>query len=193
MRKTLHAIASFGYWRNVFTFAAGRIFFERQELIDTVHVVLSELNEEPGDPAGRAVFAGSRLALALLKDGAARNQPRATRIIARCAARALDAQDDDALSDLGELFSGDAEDVLKGELSRRLRESGEDFPHHGWLLCFRLAEAGKAWAKELANSFPWRGEPVRDLVRRYGGLLPSAFWLELVPHFFSYPLWAFER
>lgn len=192
VQETLHATACYGYWRNVFLFAAGRIFFERQELIDTVYGVMSEMNEEPADTAQRRIFAGSRLALAVLKDGAARNQPGATRVIARCAARALDAHDDEATSDFGDVFAGDAEDVLKGELARRLNQSGESFPHQNWFLCFLLAAAEKTWARDLTNAFPWQGERVRDFISRYGDLLPDTFWFGLAPYFFNHPLWVYE-
>jgi hypothetical protein len=51
------------------------IAFERQVLIDSIIAVCGEMNERPADEAQRMIFAGSRLALALLKGGAARNQP----------------------------------------------------------------------------------------------------------------------
>jgi len=139
VQKTLRAIARHSFWRNVFMFVAGRVFFERQELIDTVYAVLSEMNDEP-DAAHRGVLSGSRLALGLLKDGAARNQPGATRIIARCAARALDLCDHDAVSNVVEVFAGHAEDVMKTELIRRLGVSNQTLALHSWFVCFGLSK-----------------------------------------------------
>jgi hypothetical protein len=51
VQQTLHAIAPFPYWRNVSLFAAGRIFFERQELIDSIIAVCGEMNDDPDDQA----------------------------------------------------------------------------------------------------------------------------------------------
>ena len=44
VQETLHVIAAHPYWLNVFLFAAGRVFFEREALIDTVIAVCNELN-----------------------------------------------------------------------------------------------------------------------------------------------------
>jgi len=191
VQKTLHDIAPYPYWRNVFLFAAGRVFFERQVLIDCIITICGEMNDDPNDPAQGAIFSGSRLALALLKDGAARNQPRFIRVIARCAARSLDAREDDVITAFSEIFSGETEEVWKEELSKRLIGSGTAFPLQNWLLCLRLVGMGKPWAYELMmNHFPWKSEALRELIANSGhGLrrLPEAFWSEIVRHLLEFP------
>jgi hypothetical protein len=74
-----------------FLFAAGRIFFERQELIDNIIAVCGGMNDDPDDPPQRMNLSGSRLALALLRDGAARNQPASIRVLAALPAVSMSA------------------------------------------------------------------------------------------------------
>lgn len=190
VRKTLHSIAPYAYWRNVFLFAAGRIFFQRQELIDSIITICGELNDDPNDPTQQTIFAGSRLALTLLKDGAARNQPRSIRVIARCAARALDAHDDDSAVAFSEVFYGEAEEVWKDELTKRLISPGIIFPLQNWLLCLRLVGMGKSWTHELLlNNFPWISEHVHEVlgVYRYRKSCSETFWVEIAHRLLSYP------
>ena len=200
VQQTLHAIAPYPYWRNVFLFAAGRIFFERQELIDSIIAVCGGMNDDPDDPAQRTILSGSRLALALLKDGAARNQPASIRVLARCGARGLDACDSEGALAFSELFSGEAEEVWKEELSKRLTTSGPAFPHHNWLLCLQLVGMGKPWAQELmVYHFPWRGEDALQFVMLMLNdhdekQVPEAFWAEFGRNLFSHPpLYSFLR
>jgi hypothetical protein len=194
---TLHAIAAYPYWRNVFLFAAGRVFFERQVLIDSIIAVCGEMNEHPADEAQRMIFAGSRLALALLKDGAARNQPASIRVIARGAARALDACDDEAVVSFAEASAGEAEEVWKEELTKRLKTSGSSFPQHNWLLCLQLVEKGKPWAHALMMElFPWKRDEVVDLIvhaNRARKRLPDAFWSDVLHNVFEYPMSRFSE
>jgi hypothetical protein len=188
--RVLHAIAAYPYWRNVFLFAAGRVFFQRQELIDSIITICAQMNDHPDDPAQRAIFAGSRLALAILKDGAARNQPARIRVLARCAARALDAWDEEAASTFGETFSGEAEEVWKEELSKRLTTSGPIFPHHNWLLCLRLVGMNRPWAHDLmTRRFPWKGNDAHEFIAQQDLLrLPEAFWREISRNIYNHSL-----
>jgi hypothetical protein len=76
-------------WRNVFLLAAGRCFVyqQQQHLRDTIISICQELNDDLAGPVGRAVLAGSTLALELLEDGLARRQPRYARDLATLAVR----------------------------------------------------------------------------------------------------------
>src|SRR5271166_6526562 len=149
-------------------------------------------DDHPDDPAQRAIFAGSRLALAILKDGAARNQPASIRVLARCAARALDAWDEEAATAFGETFSGEAEEVWKEELSRRLNTSGPIFPHHNWLLCLQLVGMNKPWAHALMTRwFPWKGKDSHEFIVQAApasNRLPEAFWQEMTRDIYSHSL-----
>lgn len=71
----LRAIAHSSLWRNVFLFAAGQCFAERQHLRDTIHTICAELNDATDDRLCRALLGGSILAMDLMEDGPAREQP----------------------------------------------------------------------------------------------------------------------
>ena len=190
VQKTLHVVAPDPYWRNVFLFASGRIFFERQELIDSVVAVCGEMNDDPNDPAQRTILSGSRLALALLKDGAARNQPASIRVIARCAARGFDACDSENVHAFCEAFSGEAEEVWKEELVRRLSTSCPNSLCHNWLICLRLIAMGKSWANELLlRFFPWKSAVAQQIFYQCSDLgdVPIVFWDEYVRNAFNQP------
>jgi hypothetical protein len=162
--ETLHSIASYPYWRNVFLFAAGRVFFQRQELKDCLIAVCTELNDPVSDRANQFIRAGSRLALALLKDGAARNQPTSLKILARSSAGAMDALDGDVISLFEELYSGECEPIWTAELEQRLNSKKLDVDSYkSWELCLRLPKVPKidVWIK---NFFPTNTNLVNDLL-----------------------------
>jgi len=192
IQRTLHDIAPYPYWRNVFLFAAGRVFFERQELIDSIIAVCEEMNDAADDAAQRTILSGSRIAVALLKDGAARHRPASVRIIARCAARGFEVCDLADVFAFHELCSGEAEEVCKEELSRSLATSGGTIPERSWLICAQLAGAGRPWAQELLlRHFPWDVPQAYDFVARYGRNFdgaPPAFWDQFARTTVNYPL-----
>ncbi len=197
VQQSLHVIAPFPYWRNVFLFAAGRIFFERQELTDTIIAVCSGMNDTPTDQAQQMILSGSRLALALLKDGTARNQPASIRILARCGSRSLDVCDFEGALAFAELFSSEAETVWQEELAKRLT-SGPAFPYQNWFLCLQLVGMGKSWAQQLMKlHFPWEGEHTHKFISMlfpdYIARVPETFWTELAEHIFSLPPHIFSR
>ncbi|MFD9224560.1 NACHT domain-containing protein [Streptomyces sp. NPDC060064] len=73
--NSLRRIASSSHWRNTLLFALGHIFSKRETLRDTVIALVSELNShsvEHGE-VKKAIWAGSRLAVAILSDGIVRS------------------------------------------------------------------------------------------------------------------------
>lgn len=86
----LRAIAPLDHWRNVFLFAAGKIFAERRHLRDTVQVICENLNRTDNDRASGLLLAGSQLALDLLEDGPARKSPEHYRALTSLEVRLLD-------------------------------------------------------------------------------------------------------
>lgn len=85
--ERLRAIAGVTSWRNVFLFAAGHCFAERQHLRDTVNTICGELNDPKLDPLAPLVRPGSVLATDLLSDGLTRTQPTYSRLLANEATR----------------------------------------------------------------------------------------------------------
>jgi hypothetical protein len=88
--ERLRTIAGITSWRNVFLFAAGQCFAERQYLRATIHTICGELNDTVEDALAAIVFPGSVLAADLLTDGFARNQPSFARLLASEALRLAD-------------------------------------------------------------------------------------------------------
>jgi hypothetical protein len=115
----LRAIAPISHWRNVFLFAAGWCFSERQILRDTIQAICCELNED-SDDAVKAVLAGSQLAVDLLEDGSARRQPKQASALFRIAFRLLDLPPTDYQTKLGSLYSPEFEKMFEEEISKRL-------------------------------------------------------------------------
>ena len=76
VQRRLLEIAPLPNWRNVFLFASGKCFGERQHLRDTVHSICATLNETDGDDVAGSYLVGSGLAMDLLEDGLSRHQPR---------------------------------------------------------------------------------------------------------------------
>jgi hypothetical protein len=79
--ERLRAIAGISSWRNVYLFAAGKCFAEKQHLRDTINTICAELNDPQTDPLAPIVFPGSVLAANLLEDGFARKQPNYARLL----------------------------------------------------------------------------------------------------------------
>ena len=94
VRRRLRAIAPAAHWRNVFLFAAGCCFHERQHLRDTLYTLCVELNEGEGISGSgeveKAILAGSRLALEILEDGAVARQPGQLKLYVRLALRLME-------------------------------------------------------------------------------------------------------
>lgn len=90
VQSRLRAIAPLDHWRNVFLFAAGKIFAERRHLRDTVQVICENLNRTDSDRASGLLLVGSQLALDLLEDGPARKSPEHHRVLTSLVVRCID-------------------------------------------------------------------------------------------------------
>lgn len=188
VQASVRQIASHAYWRNVFLFVAGRIFFNNESLVDSLIAICHKLNEPLSDPVQTYAATGSRLALAMLADGACRNQPENARVLARLAAPLLDRPWFDETLTWLPLFRGEAADVLIEELDHRLRK--KPFVATAWTLCAELALEGNPWANDaLVSRFPWADcdlEMVADRLRWSSWeSLPPEFWSSLNSHVFE--------
>jgi hypothetical protein len=152
IRKRLAEIAPISSWRNVFLFAAGKCFSDRQHLRDAIHTICSLLNEDIDDEAMRITLAGSRLALDLLEDGSVLRQPRYLQLLAREALRLLDLSPDLLQVRLAAVYTADAERVYKEEILRRLG-SADTRRRLGALTCLVVLSASKvSWASRLITA-----------------------------------------
>ena len=104
IRKRLDEIAPIPFWRNVFLFAAGKCFAERQELREAVYATCALLNETDGDELAGTYLAGSDLAIALLEEGSSMRQPRFESMLARIAIRVLDTANSSQQIELADIY-----------------------------------------------------------------------------------------
>lgn len=197
VHATIRTIAPYPYWRNVFLFVAGRIFFEKESLIDSLIAVCERLNETLTDSGHGTICAGSRLALAMLKDGVARNQPENSRVLARCSAKLLDGLLPNEMIEVVELFTGETGAVWEEELSKRLRKVGTEFPHIPWRICLQLVGANNEFATGMMLSeFPWKHREVNEFISGFvgsSGVIPNRFWVNFREHIFTHPPTVWRR
>jgi hypothetical protein len=151
VQQRLREIAPIISWRNVFLFAAGKCFAERQYLRYTVQAICAQLNDDPDDHVAQSALAGSHLALELLEDGPARRQPNFARSLARLALRLLDLPPADYHFRLADLYEPNLEPVFREELERRLVAGNTEQTFGAWACLIPLIEAGVSWAEELGN------------------------------------------
>lgn len=140
----LNLIAPVTHWNNVFLFAAGKCFADRQHLRSTVVDICTTLNELALDDEIRHhVLIGSQLALLLLQDGLARQQWTYEQALARSACRLRLTLYSDFVDRLAFAYHRDLRDVFEEEI--RLA------PDQGTALLVALADRGIDWAVALAE------------------------------------------
>src|SRR6185312_11262567 len=157
IQENLRSISTSLYWRNVFLFAAGRIFAKERHLREFILGLCQEANELIDDPAASAILAGSQLALDLLEDGSARNQPNTARALMRTAARLLDISWLAFHQRLAAQCSAMPEDVLKEELGRRLGSAQEPGWSASWQCLSDLTREEDGWGHALVKKY-WRDD-----------------------------------
>lgn len=166
VRARLEAIAPNSHWRNVFLFAAGKCFSERQFLRDMIIGICDQLNDLENDKLSGATLAGSRLALDILQDGVAQEQPNFARALARHAFKLLILQDDEVNGGLVTIYSSALEKLFREQLSDALAESVIP-PESVWTVLMQLAAKGIIWAKEsLDDNWPTDREVQLTLLRK---------------------------
>ena len=104
VRERLEEIATIAHWRNVFLFAAGKAFSDRQHLTRYRH---RHLRSGKRSSNGRVVGCDTgwiRLALDLLEDGIALEQPKFRRQLLRLAVRLIEIPESETSRRLARLY-----------------------------------------------------------------------------------------
>ena len=184
VQKRLHAIAPASHWRNVFLFACGKCFAERQHLRDTIIAICDQLNENEEDGSGisRAVLAGSMLALDLIEDGPARKQPKYSQALLRNALRLLDCRLSEHIWRLGAVYESTFKEVYQEEILRHIAGTTLDKSYMSWLLLLYLSKQGVSWAQEAANThwFPQHSAQVKFFVQVFNNRNAELIWSEFL-------------
>ena len=154
----LREIAPIPNWRNVFLFASGKCFADRQHLRDMVLSICTRMNERQGDQIAGIHLAGSGLAIELLDDGLSRHQPKYVESFARIAIRALDGPNDEFHEQLASIYEPKLEQIYFEEITRRLHDRRNNIQVNAWNCLLRLVGYRVKWAQEIADEY-WPSNP----------------------------------
>lgn len=149
IRDRLRRIAPLPYWRNVFLFAAGQCFGNRQHLRDSIVVICEELDENPTATLTGALHAGATLALDVLEDGASRSQPRYSRALARVALGMLEGCSVSTLRRLTANYDDTMQISYHDALALKVAVVPVQRRVGAWVLLQMLMEKGVEWPRRL--------------------------------------------
>ena len=162
VRDRLEALAPFSYWRNVFLFAVGKCFVQREHMLDNIVEICAGLNEEmvservigslTSGKAAKAVLWGSRLSIDILSDGTARQFPEYEIRLARIALELLCGSDVESSIRLAAVYHEDLSELFREAVVDRLGQANFWAQLSAWHLLLSLAERGVAWALELLQA-----------------------------------------
>lgn len=152
VRERLVEIAPSSHWRNVFLFAAGKCFAERQFLRDMIVGICGQLNDSQNDNLAGVTLAGSRLALDLLDDGVAKEQPIFARALTRQAITLMELPDASVNTRLAAIYDEDLENLFKEHIQQRLGQTDFGQTIGAWIVLLSLVAKQINWATELANA-----------------------------------------
>ena len=187
VQRRLLEIAPLPNWRNVFLFASGKCFGERQHLRETIHSICATLNETGEDEVAGKYLVGSGLAMDLLEDGLARHQPRFVHSLTRIAIRALDIPNENLQLQLASIYETQLQPVYIEEMARRLKDPRVRVRLGTWNCLSQLVARDVAWAQQLADE-NWPSDPdaqIRILQASLGFWMTkwsAAKFLDLLPH-----------
>jgi hypothetical protein len=171
IRERMKVIAPASYWRNVFQFAVGKCFVEREHLLDNLVALCSALNEETAceelvrdrtaAQASKAVLWGSRLALDILTDGTARQYPGKEYLFARIALQLVRLPDAEIAARLASVFHEELTDLYIEVVKDRLARANLWEQIGAFQLLTSLADLEVSWAIEMLNA-KWPNEAILE-------------------------------
>lgn len=189
VRQRLATIASASYWRNVFMFAVGKCFAEREHMLDKVVSLCTGLNEEIsatellGDElAGRAAKSalwGSRLALDILVDGTAHQYPGYEIRLARIALDLVKTGDQESHARLAYVYHDDLYEMYNEVIDDRLGQLNFRSQIGAWNLLMSMADREVEWASKLMNKrWPENVDHQRRLLLSRERTALRKWWIE---------------
>jgi hypothetical protein len=158
----LRAISAIPAWRNVFLFAAGKCFAERQHLRDTIHTICAELNDADDDPLARAARVGATVSLDLLEDGPPRRQPKYAELLTKQSLRSVANPPDEEQLRLAAVFEDRRARLYEEELGRRLESGAPSHALGAWHTAMALVNAGHQVGASLVRAH-WPRDSVRQV------------------------------
>ncbi len=150
----LRTIAALPSWRNVFLFAAGDCFVNRQYLREPLMGLCRALDVDGSDALMRSTRGGARLALDLLEDRVAQRQPGVRRVLAAHALEVLQVPSQELPIRLALCFDGEIEDLFRVHLDNVLRTSDAVEGTNACRCLAVLNSQGQTWAADLLAAHP---------------------------------------
>lgn len=189
VKNRLETIAPASFWRNVFLFAVGKCFVDREYLLDNIVSICERLNEDVsatnilGDArAGRAAKAtmwGSRLALDILSDGTARQYPEYEIRLVRIALQLVKTGDPEICARLAFVYNADLREMYHDVIEDGFGRGNVWRQVGAWSLVMNLADRGIDWAYEyLKKAWPEGVEYQSVLLFSGKPAAPKDWWLK---------------
>jgi hypothetical protein len=193
IRARIRVIAPASYWRNVFQFAVGKCFVERDYLLDNLVSLCSGLNEdkaceeivadEIAGRAAKAVLWGSRLALDILADGTARQHPGYELQFARIALQLIRLGDPESCALLASVFHDDLQQSYAEAIEDRLGQRSLWSQLGAWHILINLADREVSWAIELLEKkWPSSVDLQKTILFGRGLVFPTKWVLTKIEH-----------
>ena len=154
----LRQLAPVSHWRNVFLFAAGRCFADRQHLRPYIVDICGQLNSDVDNPLTRLSLEGSWVALDLLEDGAVLFQPLYARQFAQLALKLLDLPEEECHRRLASVYHDSLELLYRDEFVSRLTTQSTSHNIGTWRCLLHLVQQDVPWAIALAEKY-WPETP----------------------------------
>ncbi len=142
--RRLRTVAGNDTWLNVFLFAAGKCFKERQYFRSTLVQICNDINDDPADRASQLTLQGSRLALNVLQEGSARRSPLYASQLTRIALRLIASPVGSGYAtQLADASSVDTLDIYREVLEPlHKRDTDDPVTVPAWACWTRLADSG---------------------------------------------------
>ena len=171
IRERLKAVAPTAYWRNALLFAVGKCFIEKEYLLDNVVSMCEGLNDdkvaeklfndETAGACAKRMLWGSRLALDILVEGTAKQNPEYESRLARVALELVRVPDPETAAQLAAIYYSDLIEVFQEVIEDRLGQSEFQRQRGAWLLLMSLSDRDIDWARGILEHH-WPREPERQ-------------------------------
>ena len=175
--KRLEVIAPHSHWRNVFLFAAGHCYANRDYLLDDVIDRLCRHLDENSDSAYITIKTGSRLALDLLVDGSSLSEPNYHKSLARLALRLANLPPENSHDLLATRYDKEISNVYQEVISYNLTNLQPTAQLGTWRIIIGLIRLNIPWAIQVADKYwPTTASELRDIYLAVGDHAMSS-WL----------------
>ncbi|MGY4510342.1 hypothetical protein [Bradyrhizobium sp. USDA 3650] len=185
MELRLSQIAGNSHWRHVFQIASSRCFADdsfhyRRATITQIARQMDSI--EPDMTAGN----GARLAVDLLFDGIALDQPNFRRPLIRHALEQLDLGSTAVDDRLATVCDATASDIVREVTSRKILEGKPTSTLSAWKLLFQISQQGQSWADDIIVQFWPRVDRLdSELIEKIAFPLGSQIIADLLANAFS--------